>query len=98
MSGLFSGRKFSLVLETQLNKQINEAVRHIDNILNRLFGIVIVDQETEFFNKFLHNGLAYKLIQHFSLNRHIHILIPASRLVFNDHLSKLIQAVINKLK
>ena len=33
----FSGRKAAVVLKAKLNKQINQAVRHINDILNRLF-------------------------------------------------------------
>ena len=42
--------KAAVILQTQLDKQVNQAVRHTNDLLYRLLGIIVVDQKAEFFH------------------------------------------------
>ncbi len=61
MCGSLLFRKGSVVLQAYVDEQINQAVGHIDDILNRLFGGVTVGQGVELLYKFFFNLCVLKI-------------------------------------
>ena len=96
MAGAFPRGKPTVVLQARLDEEVNHAVRHINNILDGLLGLVIIGKEGQFVHEFGVDGLLDKPEQGFRLWCHVDESVPVGRVVLHGHPSLLVHRALHK--
>jgi len=91
------GRQLAVVLQTQADEQIDEAVRNICDLLNGLSCFVVTGKEVQFFQKLVVNSLPDEVVQGLGLGGHVDILVHRFSVVPDGHLTKVVQFIIDVL-
>ncbi len=85
MAAALPRRKPAAALQARLYEHAYLAVRHIDNLLDGLSGLVVTGKEGKFLHELRINSLPDEPEQRLRLRRHVNVSVPVRRVVLHGH-------------